>query len=124
MYVVLFSFSLLVGFEDVHHNHDEEDRDGNAEQDAQQDLSDEPEAEGLEEKQREMVDKHHAKRIAEKPHAAQLSDIGLGDIFKLQAARYQPDDGRSTEGHKGGGSCMKSRCACKQVDHESQAKAP
>jgi hypothetical protein len=55
---VLFFF--LFSLEDVEDHHDEENRDGYAEQDAQQYLTDKVEAERLEEEECKMMDKHHA----------------------------------------------------------------
>ena len=116
-------FSFLFRFEDEHDHHDEEDGHGHAQQDAQQNLSDEPETERFEQKQREVVDEHHEQRIAEKPKPAQLTEVGFGDVFKLLVARNQLDDGRSAEGHQGGGAGVKSGSARKQVDRQTDGKA-
>lgn len=79
-------FSFLFRFEDEHDHHDEEDGHGHAQQDAQQDLSDEPETERFEQKQREVVDEYHEQRVAEKPKPSQLTEVGLGNVFKLLVA--------------------------------------
>lgn len=98
----------LFPFKDKQDHHDEEDGNGHTQQDAQQDLSDEPETERLEEKQRKMVDKHHKKGISQKPDAIQLSEVKLLYIIEFLVARDESDDGRPTESHQGGGSCMES----------------
>ncbi len=115
-------FSFLFRFEDEHDHHDKEDGHGHAQQDAQQDLSDEPETERFEEKQCEVVDEHHEQRIAEEPKPSQLTEVRLGDVFKLLVARNQLDDGRSAESHQGGGTGVKSRRARKQIDGQTYGK--
>ena len=92
-------FSFLFRFENVQNHHDQEDGNGHAEQNAQQHLTDEPDTERLEEKQREMMDKHHAKHIPEEPKSSQLTKIRFGDVLKLDVARNQLDDGRSGKSH-------------------------
>ena len=67
-----------------------------------------------------MVNQHHAKRVAEKPNAVQLAEVGLLDVVKLQSARNERDDGWSAEGHQSGGSRVKSGRSRKQVDGETQ----
>ena len=116
-------FSFLFRFEDVKNHHDQDDGNGNAVQNAQQHLSVEPDTERLEEKQREMMDEHQTQHITEEPKPAQLTKIGFGDVFKFLVARNEADDGRSTKSHQGGGSCMKPRCARKQINGQAQGKA-
>lgn len=116
-------FSFLFRFEDVKNHHDQEDGNGDAEQNAQQHLSDEPDTERLEEKQREMMDEHQTQHITEEPKPAQLAKIRLGDVFKFLVARNEADDRRSAKSHQSGGSSMKSWCARKQVDSQTQGKA-
>jgi hypothetical protein len=64
---ILILISSLFRFEYVQNHHNQEDGHGNAEQDAQQRLSDELEAERLKEKQGKMVDEHQTEHIAEEP---------------------------------------------------------
>ena len=112
-------FSFLFRFEDVKNHHDQEDGNGDAEQNAQQHLSDEPDTERLEEKQREMMDEHQTQHITEEPKSTQLAKVGFGDVFKLLVARNEVNDGRSAKSHQSCGSSMKSRCARKQIDGQT-----
>ena len=116
-------FSFLFRFEDEQDHHDEEEGYGHAQQDAQQHLAEEPEAERLKKKQREMMDEHHEKGIPQKPNAVQLSQVRLLDIFEFLVARNEPDDRRPTECHQSGGSGMKPWRTREQVDGQAQHKA-
>ena len=112
-------FSFLFRFEDEQNHHDEEGGNGHAQQDAQQHLTDESEAERLEEKQREVMDEYHNKGIALKPNAVQLSQVRLLDVLEFLVARDETDDGWPTESHQCGGSGMKPWRSRKQVDGQA-----
>ena len=69
------------------------------------------------------MDEHQTQHITEEPKPAQLTKIGFGDVFKFLVARNEADDRWSAKSHQGSGSGMKSWCACKQVDGQTQGKA-
>ena len=62
-----------------------------------------------------MVDEYQTEHVTEEPYSSQLAKIRLGDVLEFLVARNEADDGRSAEGHQGGGSGMKSRGARKQI---------
>ena len=70
-----------------------------------------------------MVDEHQEQRITEEPKPAQLTDIGLGDVFEFLVARNQLDDGRTTKRHQSGGASVKARCTRKQIYGQPYSKA-
>ena len=116
-------FSLFFALEDIQDHHDEEGRNGYAEQDAEQHLADEADAERLKEKQREMVDEHHHECVTQEPYSAKLPDVRLWDVLELLVARNELDDRGAAKRHQGGGAGMKTGRASKQVDAQAQGKA-
>ena len=65
------------------------------------------------------MDEHHAENIAKEPDTVQLSEIGLLDVLEFLVARNEADDGRATERHQGGGTCVKSWCSSEKVDGQT-----